>query len=411
MPNLYLKAAAFAAASLFLFSCDSDNSTPVSPVGDKVFSQGEGLNLYFNNAPMPGKTAAVSQHGNKADMVMSSSFDLTQVPGAGLSGTLPCPGVLPGSPRLEINTDLLPDGDHYSFSGKGSTEYVEYAYSGKLNADSLVFAFSDVKLKNTMLAGTAWKPAPLEKRENGLGFVSSPFHIVWDYEPIPDVDIDLKGILEIATVAPVIPVYNNTAYMSVAQMLTEVLKTIGFAPDGNILLTYVSTANGAAQITQTSPNGFQYTVEDANTIKLYMNPISAYSLLLTMQNAGSDDPDIHFIANKRAENGITKEILLKAVIEAVGPMIATGIPLEMSLSDKGAAVYIDTQMAIALIEKIAVPLLQDRGFMQSLAEYIASEPTLEKYLPQLEKFLSLLPTLLERTNRIELGLNLLSAVG
>ena len=156
-------------AGIFRFNNTEFHRKPtVTPVGEKLYAQNAGLQLFYSQAPMPGKFAKFTQNGSDAAIALGSQIDLSQISGLGLSGMLKAPGVLPGSPELLIQTKLLPDGDFYNFAGKGETDYVTYAYSGKVNKDSLIMAFDGVTLKNTRLANTAWTPAPLVKGNGRL---------------------------------------------------------------------------------------------------------------------------------------------------------------------------------------------------------------------------------------------------
>lgn len=390
-----------------LSSCSDDKNT-VSPVGDKLYAQNAGLELFYSQAPMPGKFAMFSQSGQMATITLGSEIDLSQIAGLGLSGKLKAPGVLPGSETLVLQNQLLPNGDFYNFSGKGETDYVTYAYAGKVNKDSLVLAFDGVKLKNTRLAETAWVPAPIQRDDKGLGYKSFPFHLVWEYEPLPEVTINFEDILYLVAGAPIIPVYNNTAYSSIAQLLGGMVKSVGFRSDGNIVTTYLGTSNGSAQYMQTPLNGMQYVVVSDNIMKLYPNPLSLYSLILTLQPAGSDDPNISFTrAEGDAKPSVDLKKLLAAVIDAVGPTLATGVPAQYSLSQSGLDIFINTEMAVTLLNKIMLPLLQDDATLKAIIDYASSQPELAQLLPELQKALPLIPKLFERTNRLEIGLSYL----
>ena len=401
--NKYLLSTLSSSLGLLILASCSDDKPTVTPVGEKLYAQNAGLQLFYSQAPMPGKFAKFTQNGSDAAIALGSQIDLSQISGLGLSGMLKAPGVLPGSPELLIQTKLLPDGDFYNFAGKGETDYVTYAYSGKVNKDSLIMAFDGVTLKNTRLANTAWTPAPLVKGNGLLEYKSMPFHIVWEYEPLPNVEIDLEKLLDIIVTAPVIPVYNNTAYRSLAQLLGSAVKSVGFRSDGNIAATYLGTANGAAQFQQTPLNGFQYVVLSDNMMKLYLNPLSLYSLILTLQPAGSDNPDIDFTRADTPATGFDMKRLLAAFIDAVGPMLAPGIPAEYTLSQSGLDIYMNTEMTVTLLNKTLLPLLQDDATVKALLAYIQSQPDLAPLLPKIQEALPLIPKLFERTNRLELG--------
>lgn len=73
---------------LTLVSCNNDDKPTVTPVGEKVFAQNAGLQLFYSQAPMPGKFAKFTQNGSDAAIALGSQIDLSQISGLGLSGTL-----------------------------------------------------------------------------------------------------------------------------------------------------------------------------------------------------------------------------------------------------------------------------------------------------------------------------------
>ena len=88
-------------------------------------------------------------------------------------------------------------------------------------------------------------------------------------------------------------------------------------------------------------------------------------------------------------------------------MIADGIPAEYTLSQSGLDIYMNTEMAVTLLNKILLPLLQDDATVKALMSYISSDPDLAPLLPEIEKALPLIPEIFERTNRLEIGFSYL----
>ncbi len=411
-------------AAVALSACHDDKSSPAPAISDKTYDAASGLELYYQGNPMPGKSVTFSQDGTKAKLIAFSKFDLSQLSEFGLSGEIPAPGVIPGSPQLTLTPELVETDGGWSFEATSSNDYCKFSYSGFATPEKLKLFINDVSL-NTPVSPAVWTPAPIEKNNDGT-FKSLPFYIEWQFTPIPDTDIDFSGILSALTTLPVIPVYNNTAYMSVSQAMTEVLRTIAFNLDGNIIFTYINNSFGAARIDQTQPNGYQYVIDSPTSVRLYINPLSFFSLLLNNASGGTPASDIDlndhglFPANNSdnggnadsaTQNPILKSDLakkiLKSSLEVILPQLADGIPLSFETTDSGMHLFIDTQTTMMLLEKIVLPLLQDDPTLKAIEEYLTTDPVLKPLLPVFEEGLRLLPQVFAQTNTIRLGFNFL----
>ncbi|MDE6299705.1 MAG: DUF4925 domain-containing protein, partial [Muribaculaceae bacterium] len=269
--------------------CSDDNIAPVGNIPEKTYTSSNGLQLFYNGAEMPGKSVSFSQNGDKATLTAFSDFDLSQLSALGLSGELPCPGVIPGSVENVWNVNLIPGNGSYSFSGQDNNGQCSYKFSGTVTPEKLVLNITDAVLTNTSLSGKVWKTSPIIK-EGETSFKSLPVYIDWEFDPLSDVDINLSPLLESLTTLPVIPVYGNTAYMSLSQALQQIVRSIVFRNDGNIIITYISTVGGAARIAQTQPNSLFYTPAQSGTIKLLVNPLSLFGFILE-NTSGSTPPD------------------------------------------------------------------------------------------------------------------------
>lgn len=141
------------AAALCAAGCDNDSDKTLSPLPDKTYSGTEALDIDYNDADMNGKSATLTLNGSNAVITFDSKVDLSQISDLfkGMQ-PIPGPGVLPGTPVLSLPVSLVADGDEYSFSGKGETDFVTYTYSGDVSADKLDIDFENVMLKNQRLA-------------------------------------------------------------------------------------------------------------------------------------------------------------------------------------------------------------------------------------------------------------------
>ena len=374
-------------------SCSDKDDIPAPDFSSKTFT-GTALELYYNGEQMPGTTADVRLADGKADISFTSTLDLSQVEGLGLNEKLVCPGVLPGNLKLDLTAPITPGNGCYTLYGSGETQEVSYSYAGEIYSDKMVFNLTDVKLKVKALAGKVFAPAPLKTEY--LNIISSPFHIVWELDPTAGIDVPLSGLLEAIAVAPIIPVYNNTAYMSAAEAFTQVIKTIA-------LLEYVPTASG---------------------LNLYVNPLSLYSQFLLAASNNKDDAQFDFAAMLHKAPTRTdasagdasgeifsqeiKTALLKSVLTALAPQIADGIPLTITPTDKGVALYFDTATSVTFLANVLGGMLQNPSIAAALQQKLASFELPGLTPEQMQAILADMPGFLEKTTRLELGLELIS---
>lgn len=421
-------------AGIILLPACSDDEPSISPLPEKTYTGNAALKLEYNAAPMSGKSVTYTQSGNTANLVMNSSVSLEEL-SAALKGlpAIPGPGVLPGTPVLTLPVNLHADGGKYEFEGSGETDFVTYRYSGDVNADVLDFEFEDVRLKNQRLANTVWVPAPTEKETGGIGYKSLPLHIVWECSLPPILegfDGTIQDALILMATLPIIPVYNNTAYMSLAQAIGSALKTVAFRPDGNAVVTYLQTNNGSAQFAQAPICMIQYLPLTDNILKLYINPTDLMGQILINSSSHPDLPANPFgksprkmtrtepgsaaSGNNTATEGTTVTERstpslqdMMQIISKLAPMLSEGIPMQYDLTQTSLQLYLNTETLLPLLQGVIVPLLEDPIIQASIIEKISANPSLSGYLPVIKALVAAFPQLLAATTRIELGINLL----
>ena len=408
----------FIPLALSLAACSSDKSGPIEPIKERTYDASSGFKLYYNGEIMPSKSATVSQDGEKGTLKIFSTFDLSQLSGLGLTGKVNGPGALPGSPVTELQLNMTQGGDYWDFAGDGDTDYCTFNYAGFANADRFELYLNDVKLKSGGVKPSVWQPAPIKK---GKGIYESlPFYLKWDYDPIPGVDLNLSPIMEALATLPIIPVYNNTAYMSVSQALSQVVRTVAFREDGNIIVTYVSTAFGAAQVAQTPANRYQYAIVSPEMVKLYIDPTSLMGALLVATSGGTPADEVTIIGNGMYPSGVestfkpgaiaqimaseTGSKIIKNCLSLAMPLLSEGFPFAVNASADSLDLYLDTELAAPLMKAILLPMLQDNSTLQVIKEYLESQPELAPFLPDIEKALMVLPQALERTTDFRIGL-------
>lgn len=421
-------------ALMLLPSCKDDNDTP-APLDQATYTGFKRLSMTYNGAPMSGKTVTIVPSGDKAAMSLYSTFDLSQL-GEEFKGlpAIPCPGVLPGTPRLDISADLHPDGGSWSFSGSGETDYVTYSYSGRVNGEKMEFNLSDVVLKDRSLAGFTGVPAPIERTDQGLGWKSSPFLFVWEAQLPPElasVEPLINGtgdLLQLLANIPCIPVYGGTAYMSAAQAVSNGLKTVAFREDGCIAATYLKTAAGSAQFALAPLCMLQYLPVAANRLQLFINPTDVLTVVLL--NNTHHDPDIPenpFGAPAyatTAETGAVSEIpgltpeetaklaawgkqIAMKTLMTLAPSFPEGIPLNYRQTAGGMQLFIGQEAVLPVVKTIIGEISQSPEIQAIVAKIIQADPRLAQYIPQIQQALGQLPTILAATTRLEIGFNFL----
>lgn len=373
------------------------------------------LALTYNGEEMPGKSVSLKISGagsplTEVEMTLYSEFDLSQLSGMGLTGSVAGPGIIPGSPELTLPVTLQPDGGSYIFSGNGTSDYADFKYSGRLSSDKLELNITDATLKSQTLAGKVFTPAPIE-RDGLLKYKSLPFHLVWEIDPSADIDIPLSQILQAIATAPVIPVYNNTAYSSIAQLFYSDIKSIALTPGGNIPMMYISTVGGAARIATTCGNMLQY-VPTPGGMKLYVNPLSAVSQVLLALSKPSADAEFVTKADS-SDVGQAIEIdpqikiaLLQALMTTIKPQLSQGIPLTITPGENGADIYFDTAASVTFLSSLMENILSNPRIATALQEYLASLDIPSLSQEEINAILTQLPTFLEKTTKLEIGLSL-----
>lgn len=404
--------------AIYFSSCSDDKSSPIEPLKTKTYDASTGLSLYFNGQEMPSKSVTLSQDGSNGSAILFSEFDMSQLAALGGHGNVPGPGVLPGSPKVTLNFPMKEADGEWNFTGTSETPYCTFSYAGYADSEHLKLFIDDVRLKTGGISPAVWTPAPIIKGDGS--YKSLPVYIDWQYDPIPGVDIDLTPYVSALATLPVIPVYNNTAYMSVSQFLTQVLKTVAFNPDGNIVVSYISQVGGAAHLAQTYPNRYQYVLVSPTEAKVFIDPMSLLGAILVQTSPGTPSDQVAIIGNglyptgntdKSTDTSTTGNLLdselgreiAGTLMKALVPMLSEGFPVKVSANTSGMSLYIDTDMMMTMASQVLPKLLADDATVKKIIAYISSNPDFAPLLPEMEKALQLLPKAIERTNVMRLG--------
>lgn len=373
---------------------------------------------------MPGKTVSITQDGNKGSLTAYAEFDLGQLSFLGLEGEAPAPGIVPGSKRLELDFSMKEAGNYWEFDGNSSNQYCSFSYSGYASEDKLKLFINDAKLL-APLSPEIWTPAPVVKNAEGI-YSSMPLYFDWEHTDLPGLEFDVNEMVGALFNLPVIPVYNNTAYMSLNQAFLEMVKTIAFLPDGNIVVSYVSSTNGYSHSAQTPLNGYQYAITSPGMVNVYVNPLSFFSLLMVEMSSPTPESEVNltdtglFPANKStASNGdqdeygagsesltVFKNKILSGLAEMFFSGMADGFQLNYSPSQDGIYIYVDTEDALDFIAKTLLPAFSDSGLMAEIEQILTTDPALKELAATFSKALELMPQLLASTTSLRIGLEL-----
>lgn len=403
-----------------LSSCKDSQEDPLPELKSELYSSSK-LALSYEGSEMPGKLAKldIGADGKTAVVTFGQTLDLSQISGLGLEGELTGPGVVPGSVTLSLPLTLTAGDGRYLFSGSGETENISFDYQGSIASDKLTFSFSDCRLKSQIFAGRVFSPMPIVKN-NEFDYTSIPFHLEWQLDPAAGVEIPLTQILRLIAVAPVIPVYQDAAYTSIAQLFESVVKTIALLPSGNIPMMYVSTLGGAAHISTSNPTMMQY-MPFGNGLKLFLNPLQVYSEFLLVSSNNKDNAEFDFErmlsrpAASRSEADETsapelseelKKAMIASLLKALAPQIAGGIPLTVGLTAEGADIYFDTATSVTFLATLLQDMMQNPQIAGALQQYLAgvNQPGVDP--EKLAGLLQMLPSYLQATTKLEIGLAL-----
>ena len=366
------------------------------------------LELTYNGAPLMGKTVSfqpdASDYKRAVLTLAGQALDLTdllataQLP-VDLSklSKIQTPGVLPGTSSFELPVVL---GDDNTFSGSAETAFVTFNYEGQVASEKLVFNITEAKLKDTSLADGKWF-VPVMNTD----YENDPLHVVWESDsavkielfPGFTMDMPIATILGITLRLEILP--DGEGKASVTGMLPRALKSVEFGEDGNITAGYV--ANGTVDGTVTeSPAGLaQYVMAQDSTLLLYLNPQAIMMDVMKAQNQA---------ARSRAIDFAQYQATIDAVAEMLVKCVADGIPVRYSVSADNPdqmSVYLPTEFLRPLLMAVS-PVLKDEELVNTIIELASSDPNFGGMAGMLGGALKSLPSVIEGTTKVEMGINL-----
>lgn len=416
----FIHALAIAGLMATFASCSNDDDPVIAPgssLEEKTYTTAEGLTLNFNGSPLIGKTATftpaadgtatVTLAGEPLDMATIMDA-LTKAENDQPALALPTAGVLPGSPAVVIPVELKGDADNCTFDGKGETDYCTYSYSGTATADAFEFNLTDVKLKNTSLAGT-WTLPELYEVNPDWGTEEPNMYnvarVIWESEKgieiIPGWPMPIETIVGMTLVMPIIS--NGEDMVSPIEMLTTVLKSVTFSEDGNVTAEYLDTKDLTKGVIKSPAGIAQYVITSEGNLRLFLNPAAIIANTVAATKGRS---------TRAADVSMIVENLMQQVI----PMLSQGIPVnygkaianaegEMNEDADTMSFYLATETLLPLLKAVA-PLLADEDFVNSIVEEARKDPNMGGMADMLPTILQSLPEIIDSTTKIEVGINL-----
>lgn len=186
------------------------------------------------------------------------------------------------------------------------------------------------------------------------------------------------------------------------EMLSEILQNVTFKEDGTLTAEYVDTETWE---TTTAPAGIaQYVITSEGNIRLYLNPMAIIANTLASVRSRSSRA-IDF-------NSIVGDLLTQLI-----PMLSNGIPLKYgsAIADNEGnlnedsnvkSFYLDTDTLLPILKAIA-PIFEDKDFINSIVEEAAKDPVMGGMAGTiLPNALKTLPEVIEKTTKVEIGINL-----
>lgn len=348
----------------FFTACSDDDDSIILDVNTSY--SGENLDLKYSGNQLlgkeilfdtqDGKTATITMKGilNITDLLAQLMSKSTEVPAT-------APGVIPGEVKTTLsNVVLTLSGEKYIFEGTDNSNGRELKYSGEVQKDKLTMSVNVTMPKNN-LTETTWT-LPTVDWSTG----DAALYFLWesDHE-----GITIPGLIEEPW-----PTKDASMMISmiISPMLEKVLQSVTFQADGNIVASY---SKDDASSWQTSPiNLAQYYFKDN---KMYVQ-LNVDMIMATVQsNKSKADAQIPGLSD-------------------LYPLFSTGIPFNCKIENGKAKIYMD--------KDLLVPILSILGNDMISGLIINSIPEAQKEM--VKGILAQLPSLLQATTRMDLGLSL-----
>lgn len=398
----------------FVFtSCSDDKDDPIVPgesLVAKTYTASEGLVLNVDGTATTGQTVdfTPATDGTAKLTIKGEALDITSlIPDmsardAAPALSFPTSCVIPGSAEASFTVTLTGDADKATFTGSSDTEYCTFSYSGEVSKDAMTLNLSDIKLKDTSMAGTYNTHAYEDKIFNELRayWVSDKKIEVFGSE------MDVNAVINVAFALTKLEFGDKT--LPIPALLPEVLKSVTFGEDGSITAKYTDTEVEGMPV-KDSPKGLaRYVVKDDHTLLVFLDP---QAIIATAMSAASKSRAIDINA------------LLEGLITNVVPMLANGVPVnygarmsDLLLNDgtyspvydtdaNAVSFYLGTETLLPILKTLS-PLFTDEDVIQAIVDAASQDPDMGIMAGMLPNILKSLPAVIDGTSQIELGINL-----
>lgn len=422
----YAFAAVIAVSAFTSCSDDDDPVVPGANIENKSYTATDGLNLVVNGEPLVGKTITFTKGAddNATIKLAGEGFDLSSI--MGQIGTkaymqqpglmVPTCGVIPGSPEYEFQVKLIGTGDECVFEGGEETEYCTFKYSGKVTKDALDFNITDLKLKNTSLAGNWITP---NQQTDGI----DPIYFKWltknDAKFIitpPDQGWTPGVTAWLMMQTPFIPDQlseKEDATVTINGFITSVLHNVTFGEDGTIKAKYTDIEKDSHPELESPAGIAQYVVTGNNTMLLYLNPQQIAAATMAIATKAEDE----------SNSGITIDpVMVESLLTHLLPMLKNGVelrfqPNEIMVQDyttsditykedgRGTTFILDTKFMLPILQTVA-PIFKDEATVDKITEAALSGSDLGVFAYFLKGILSSIPNVVDNTTTMEVGLTL-----
>lgn len=373
--------------------CEKNNDPDIKP-GYSMDIEPQNLHLTYNGVSLDGKAASVAVTGNRLTVELSGAdFDLTPYLGdaaqmvPGLPQSLPTTGVFPGSASTTLEATLASDN---AFSGSGQSDCCTFDYSGTLADGILTCDFTNVLLKDQSFAGTYAPRTELEDWFGDMTIVNKGYHYVWESSDLITVDLGGGAVIGPISIGDMVTLSLAFAGgINPADKIGEHLEHFEFRPDGNVIMSYMTSAENGGEALVSPANVCHY-VYEGTRLRVYVNPAA----IVAAAAAGRSRAD---------EGGLDLTALIKSLTDYYVPMVADGIPVQVTQEADSVELYLDNQLMNPIFKAagavLSVPDIQEMIKQMAAANMPEMAPMLNGILPQL-------PGAIANTTRFEVGLSL-----
>ncbi len=374
--------------------CEKNNDPDVE-LSYSMDIEPQNLHLTYNGEALHGKAASVAVTGNRLTVELSGAdFDLAPYLGdaaqmvPGLPQSLPTTGVFPGSESTTLEVTMASDN---AFSGSGQSDCCTFDYSGVLADGVLTCDFTNVLLKDQSFAGTyAPRTAYEEDWFGDMALVNKGYHYKWES---PDsIIIDMGGgyVMDPVSIGDMVTLALAFAGgINPADKIGEHLEHFEFRSDGNVIMSYMTSAENGGEALVSPANVCHY-VYEGTRLRVYVNPAA----IVAAAAAGRSRAD---------EGGLDLTALIKSLTDYYVPMVADGIPVQVTQEADSVELYLDNQLMNPIFKAagavLSVPDIQEMIKQMAAANMPEMAPMLNGILPQL-------PGAIANTTRFEVGLSL-----